>query len=112
MSCDLLDIVKESQNLKQIYKSALRTGDLVILETCNSVYMIRVLDNGQYTVSGGWFDKNKFASVKVSIRGCTWGGSVIKTDIVAACGLHLEFGNKVVTSKIKKILHVPGYLEN
>lgn len=112
MSFDLLDIVKESQNLKQIYKSALRPGDLVILETCNSVYMIRVLDNGRYTVTGGWFDKNKLASVQVSIRGCTWGGSVIKTDIIAACGLHLEFGNKVVTSKIKKILHVPGYLEN
>ena len=112
MSYDLLDIVKESQNLKQIYKSALKAGDLVILETCNSVYMIRVLANGQYIVSGGWFDKNKISSVKTTIHGCTWGGTVIKTDIIAACGLHLELGNKVVTSKIKKILHIPGYLEN
>ena len=34
------------------------------------------------------------------------GGRVIKNDIVAACGLHLEFGNKVVTSRIKKIFHI------
>lgn len=112
MSCELSDIVQKSQNLKQIYKNALRTGDLVMLETCNSVYIIRVLDNGQYTVSGGWFDKNKLSYSKITIRGCTWGGSVIKTDIVAACGLHIEFGNKVVTSKIKKIIHIPSYLKN
>ena len=112
MSCDLSDIVQESQNLRQIHKSALRVGDLVILETCNSIYFIKALDNEQYIVSGGWFDKNKLTSSKITIRGCTWGGSVIKTDIVAACGLHLEFGNKVVTSRIKKIIHIPGYLKN
>jgi hypothetical protein len=112
MSCDLLDIIEKSQNLEQIYKSTLRFGDQVILETSNSVYLIRVLDDGQYLVSGGWFEKNKLASVKTTIRGCNWGGSVIKTDIIAARGLHLEFGNKVVTSKIKKIIHIPVYLEN
>lgn len=112
MSYVLSVIVEKSQNLEQIYKSALRFGDQVILETSNSVYKIRVLDNQQYIVSGGWFDRNKLSSVKTTIRGCTWGGSIIKNDIIAACGLHLEFGNKVVTSKIKKIIHIPGYLEN
>lgn len=112
MNCDLSDIVQESQNLKQISKNALKAGDLLILETHNSFYFIRVSENGRYIVSGGWFDKNKLASVEISIRGCTWGGSIIKTDIIAACGLHLEFGNKVVTSKIKKIVHIPGYLKN
>lgn len=112
MSFNLLDIVHQSQELKQIYKSALRAGDKVILETCNSVYFINVLGNGEYFVSGGWFDKNKLSSVRITIRGCTWGGSIIKTDIIAACGLHLEFGNKVITSRIKKIVHIPGYLRN
>ena len=37
-----------------------------------------------------------------NINGCTWGGSAIMIDIVAACGLHLEFGNRVVTSKIRQ----------
>lgn len=112
MSYNLSNIVQESQNLRQIYKSALKVGDLVVLETCNSVYMIKVVGNEEYLVSGGWFDKNKLSSVKTTIHGCTWGGSIIKTDIIAACGLHLELGNKVVTSKIKKITHIPGYLEN
>ena len=67
---------------------------------------------GKYRVSGGWFDKNNLAPVKTTIHGCTWGGSIIKTDIIAACGLHLEFGNKVVTSKIKKIFHIPNYRKN
>jgi hypothetical protein len=34
------------------------------------------------------------------------GGSIIKVDIVAACGLSLEFGNRVVTSTIQKIFVV------
>lgn len=112
MSCDLLNIVNQTKHLNQIYKNRLKVGDHIILKTSNSVYLIKVLDNGQYIVSGGWFDKNKLPPTKTTIHGCTWGGSIIKADIVAACGLHLEFGNKVVTSKIKKIFHFPGYYEN
>jgi hypothetical protein len=41
--------------------------------------------------------------VKTTITGCTLGGSVIKLDIVAACGLRLEFGNRVVTTPIQKV---------
>jgi len=41
--------------------------------------------------------------MKTTIAGCTWGGSAIKEDIVAACGLHLEFGKRVVTSTIQKV---------
>ena len=43
----------------------------------------------------------------VKINGCTWGGSAIKIDIVAAAGLCLEFGNKVRTSPIQKIALFP-----
>ena len=112
MSYILSDIVEKSKHLEQVYKSDLKFGDKVILETINSVYSIKVLNNHQYIVSGGWFDKNKLSSVLITIRGCTWGGSIIKTDIIAACGLHVEFGNKVVTSKIKKIIHIRSFLQN
>ncbi len=70
------------------------------------------MKNGEFLVSGGWFDKNNLPSTKTTIHGCTWGGSAIKVDIIAACGLHLEFGNKVITSKITKIFHIPKYKEN
>lgn len=102
----LSDIVEESQTLNQIHKSSLKAGDTIILKTNNSVYLIKVQEQEQYAVSGGWFDENHLSPVTTTINGCTWGGSIIKNDIVASCGLHLEFGNKVVTSKIKKIYHI------
>jgi hypothetical protein len=112
VSYNLLNIVNESHYLQQLYKSRVKAGDHIILKTSNSVYSIRVLKNGQYEVSGGWFDKNNLQQTKTTIHGCTWGGSIIKSDIVAACGLHLEFGNKVVTSKIRRIFHIPNHCEN
>jgi len=106
MNYTLIDFVNDSQTRNQLHKSSLKVGDTIILKTINSVYLIKVLEEEQYTVSGGWFEKNNLSPVTLTIRGCTWGGSVIKNDIVAACGLHLEFGNKVVTSIIKKIFHI------
>ena len=106
MNSILTDIVEASETLNQLHKSSLKAGDTIILKTNNSVYLIKVLEEEQYAVSGGWFDKNNLSPVTITIHGCTWGGSVIKNDIVAACGLHLEFGNKVVTSRIKKIFHI------
>jgi hypothetical protein len=38
------------------------------------------------------------------INGCTWGGSIIQTGVLAACGLRLEFANRVVTSPIREFL--------
>ncbi|MBK7377954.1 MAG: hypothetical protein IPJ03_02940 [Ignavibacteriales bacterium] len=112
MNCILSDIVEKSETLSQIHKSNLKAGDTIILKTANSVYMIKVLEEKQYTVSGGWFDKNNLSPVTTTINGCTWGGSIIKNDIVAACGLHLEFGNKIVTSRINKIFHVSSIRKN
>ena len=96
-------IVESADNLKQVRKADLRFGDLVLITTRNSVYSVRVLDDNLYLVSGGWFDLNGLSPMKIRINGCTWGGSIIKFDIIAACGLHLEFGNRVVTTAIKKI---------
>jgi len=96
-------IVESAGNLKQVRKAELRFGDLVVITTRNSVYSVRVLDNNLYMVSGGWFDRKGLPPMKIRITGCTWGGSIIKFDIIAACGLHLEFGNRVVTTPIKKV---------
>ena len=56
-------------------------------------------------VSGGWFDQRGLSPATTTINGCTWGGSAIKTDLLAGPGLFLEFGNTVVTSRIR-IVHV------
>ena len=95
-------IVEQTATLQQVGKDDLNFGDLVLVTTRNSVYSIYVLDEGSYLVSGGWFDRKSLSPAKITIAGCTFGGRIIKSDIVAGCGLRLEFGNRVVTSPIQK----------
>ena len=95
-------IVRQTNQLKSLRKNDLCFGDRVVVTTCNSTYSIHVLRNGKYVISGGWVDKEGLSPMTTHINGCTWGGSAIMIDIVAACGLHLEFGNRVVTSRIRQ----------
>jgi len=93
-------IVDHMERLEAVRKADLELGDQIFVTTRNSTYSIHVLQEDLYSVSGGWFDKKGLSPSKVTINGCTWGGRAINGDIVAACGLHLEFGNQVVTSRI------------
>lgn len=95
-------IVEQAAGLLQVRKDDLNFGDMVLITTRNSVYSIYVLDGGSYLVSGGWFDRKSLSPAKITIAGCTFGGRIIKSDIVAGCGLRLEFGNRVVTTPIQK----------
>ena len=105
-------IVDSLEQLTQVFKKDLRFGDLVLITTLNSVYTVQVLEDGFYLVSGGWFDKKGLSPMKTTINGCTWGGSIIKIDIMAACGLCVEFGNRVVTTPIQKVCIIPNGGEN
>ena len=96
-------IVEHADRLREVRKAELYYGDWVLVTTVYSTYSIHVLEDGFYSISGGWFDRKGLSPLKTTITGCTWGGSAIKVDIVAACGLHLEFGNGVVTSAIRKV---------
>lgn len=102
-SFDLKSLTNNCDKQLNIYKHSLRKGDQVYLKTINSIYVIKVTELGEYLVSGGWFDRQNLSPQKINIRGCTWGGSAIKTDIVAAPGLCIEFGNNLITSKIHKV---------
>ena len=99
----LKSLAEHAARLPQVRKADVRPGDWVLVTTRNSVYSICVLGGGEYTVAGGWFDDRGVAPCSTTIAGCTWGGSAIKSDALAACGLCLEFGNRVVTSPIRKI---------
>ena len=44
---------------------------------------------------------NESAPRRVRVNGCTFGGSAIKTDIVAAPGLFMEFDTLVCTTRIR-----------
>lgn len=105
-------IVAITEQLKLLHKKDLQSGDLVVINTQNSVYFLHVLNNGFYMVSGGWFDSKGLSPMKIRITGCSWGSSIIKLDIVAARGLCLEFGNCLVTSPIKNFFVIPSGYQN
>ncbi len=93
-------IIDNIGHLEMVRKADLELGDQVLVTTRNSTYSIQVIQEDLYSVSGGWFDQRGLSPSRVAINGCTWGGRAIKQDIVAARGLHMEFGNQVVTSRI------------
>jgi len=107
MGYSLTSLIEQTQQLHQVRKVDLRSGDWLFVKTRNSLYSIRVVGGGFYVVSGGWFDRKGFSPMTTTITGCTWGGSAIKLDIVGACGLQLEFGNRLITSTIQKIILFP-----
>jgi hypothetical protein len=105
-------LVEKTKDLVMVRKTDLRPGDHLVVKTYNSTYRIYTHEDGSYTVTGGWFDEKGLSPARLNITGCTWGGSVIKMDIVAARGLCLEFSNRVVTSPIQKIWVSPYEQQN
>jgi len=109
---NLEKVVNRIIHQEQVCKKDLQFGDFVIISTKNSEYYISVLGVGSYWIMGGWFDKKGLSPVEIGIRGCTWGGNFIKIDIIAACGLHLEFSNGLRTSVIQKVVVCQGNAQN
>ena len=101
-------LVREARLIDSVDKGDLQCGDRVVVKTKNSVYSIYALGDDEYYVSGGWFDLQELSPHPVTVAGCTWGGSAIKQDIVAAPGLCLEFGNRVMTSRIRQVQVLRG----
>ena len=87
-----------------VRKSELSPGDRVIVRTRNSVYSLYVLGDETFAVSGGWFDRQGGGSPALtSVNGCTYGGSIIRHDVVGGPGMFLEFGNNVLTTRIQDV---------
>ena len=99
----LQERAEHAARLDAVRKRDLRDGDWVLVTTRNSVYSICVVGDDCYYVSGGWFDRKGLSPHEINIVGCTWGGTAVKTDIIAARGLFLEFGNHVATSRIQNV---------
>ena len=92
-----------ADRLDGVRKRDLSQGDWVLVTTKNSLYVICALGNDLYQVSGGYFDRKGLSPATTTINGCTWGGTAIKVDIVAGPGLFLEFGNRVLTTRIQNV---------
>ena len=96
-------VVQHAGLAHAVRKDDLQFGDRVIVRTRNSIYSLWSLGGDEFAVSGGWFDRNGPSPRKVTVNGCTYGGSMIRFDVVAAPGLFLEFGNSVATTRIKEV---------
>ena len=86
-----------------VRKNELSCGDRVIVRTRNSTYSLCVLGDDTFAVSGGWFERGNDCATLITVNGCTYGGSVIRHDVVAGPGLFLEFGNNVLTTRIQDV---------
>lgn len=96
-------IVRSLEATELIFKNKVNFKDLIEVKTQNSLYKIFVLGQNDFLISGGWFDRKGLSPYRTKINGCTWGGSVIKHDVIASCGMCIEFGNRVTTTSIIEI---------
>jgi len=105
-------LADHARSLEEVRKADLRCGDRVVVTTRNSRYTIWALGDGNYWVWGGWFDRRGVSPCRVTINGCTWGGSAIKHDVLVARGLFLEFGNRVLTTRVQNVRVIPAKVES
>ncbi len=108
----LSSILDQVDTTTQIRRNALHFNDLLIVTTRNSIYRIIVLGPNDFFVYGGWFERKGLIPYRTSINGCTWGGSMLMRDVIAAHEMCIEFGNRVTTTFIKTIEFHPGAGEN
>lgn len=97
---ELSNFTHQVNELPALYKSEIRAGDRIQVKTQNSTYKLKVLEDDKFRVKGGRFDRKKMSPFEISITGCGLGGAFVKTDLVAACGLSIEFANRVITSTV------------
>jgi hypothetical protein len=100
--------VEDAGRIRVVRKADFQMGDRLLIETRNSSYEITSLGNGLVRVQGGWFDRKGLGPVTTTINGCTWGGTAIHSDVAAGDGLFLEFGNRVVTTRIRRFRLIPA----
>ena len=112
LTVTLGEITRTSHLFPQVKKEEITPGDLIIIHTVKSEYRLKALGNGLFQASGGWFDKKGFAPMRIGVAGATWGGSAIMPCVLAACGMRVEFRNRLITSPVKSITVFPGKLLN
>jgi len=98
----LQNLVGQIDRIPAVRKADLGLGDCLIVNTRNSCYRLVSLGNGQFRVSGGWFEKAGMTDATTGINGCTFGGTVIHAGLAAGQGLFLEFDNNVRTTRIQR----------
>jgi hypothetical protein len=100
-------IAAHSLDDEVVRKRDLSIGDRVIVRTRNSIYTLISLGGDSFLVSGGWYESHGRSPAAVDVHGCTYGGSAIRSDLVAAPGLFLELSDFVLTTRIRAVGVIP-----
>ena len=103
MQCSLEVLASHAATVDAVRAGDVQPGDWLIIRTRNSTYALRANHDGTFDATGGWFTGNEQHGVGLRIAGCTMGGSVLLTRILAAPGMFLEFGNRVRTTRICEV---------
>lgn len=101
-SIEMLSSLAESSG---VWRSSVQWGDRITIITANSVYTLIAAEGDSFIVTGGWFERQSASPAVVKVVGCTFGGAVVNRKLIGAPGLHLELGNRLVTTKIQQVIH-------
>jgi len=103
-----LDGLTEAAELVEgVRRRDLDPGDRIVISTKNSVYSLTARADGDFDVSGGWFEREGRGPTRVGIVGCTAGGHAVFSDHVAAVGLFMEFSDGLRTTRIRSVRRIP-----
>lgn len=69
IGCTLSTLVAHADHQAQVRKADLCPGDVLLIKTRNSLYTIRAVQKGTYSVSGGWFDRKGLSGMNVVCAG-------------------------------------------
>ena len=102
---DSIERLLSIEETDAVWRASVQWGDRLTIVTLNSVYTLIALGDDLFLISGGWFDRQNESPALVKVSGCTCGGAAINRHLIAAPGLHLELGNRVVTTEIQRAVH-------
>ena len=105
---DIARLIRFAETREAVRREDLEPGDWMVVATKNSEYLVGRDGSGRFVISGGFFDQTGEAPIELDIRGCTFGGRAIWTEILAARGLFLEFANGVRTTRIQEVRTLRG----
>jgi hypothetical protein len=97
-------------HIEGVRATDVQAGDALIIHTRNSIYVLHVNGDGTFKAEGGWFSREGQTGRRVRVAGCTFGGSVLLTRMLAAPGMFLEFDNHVRTTRIREVQHLRARL--
>lgn len=87
-----------------VRREQIKPQDKIWIQTKNSEYQIEVIDQSQFKIQGGWFDRRNLSPFLGPIAGATWGWGDLTPEIIAQIGMRIKFGNGTTTSRVQAII--------